>query len=224
MSRAFPEVPGAYCRGMDRRLLRLVVSLSGLTFATAACTNGASTGSSTSTTGTAPPASAAAASAPVGPGCAEYARNVPNGPGSVAGMAKTPLASAAASNPELTTLVSAVSGRLNPEVNLVDTLNKGQFTLFAPVDSAFRKVPSATVSQLKSNSGLLTSLLTYHVVIGRLSPKQVIGTQKTVQGGDLTVKGKPDNLTVNGVKVLCGGVSTSNATVYLIDGVLVPGR
>ena len=64
----------------------------------------------------------------VGPGCAAYAEQVPTGPGSVAGLATAPVAVAASNSPVLTTLAAAVSGQLNPGVNLVDTLNGGQFT------------------------------------------------------------------------------------------------
>jgi len=73
----------------------------------------------------------------VGPGCGSYAQQVPTGPGSIPGMAQEPVAVAASNNPLLTTLTAAVSGKLNSTVNLVDTLNGGQFTLFAPVDDAF---------------------------------------------------------------------------------------
>jgi len=168
------------------------------------------------------PASAAAASGPVGPGCADYAKLVPSGAGSVDGMAAAPVATAASNNPLLTTLVAAVSGKLNPKVNLVDTLNGSQFTIFAPVDTAFAKLPASTIAGLKTDSATLTKILTYHVVPGELSPSQVIGMQKTVEGGSVTVTGTPDNLMVNGDKVICGGVKTANATVYLIDGVLSP--
>ena len=68
----------------------------------------------------------------VGAGCAGYAEAVPDGAGSVAGMAKDPVATAASNNPILTTLTAAVSGQLNPDVNLVDTLNGDEFTVFAP--------------------------------------------------------------------------------------------
>ena len=78
----------------------------------------------------------------IGPGCSGYAAQVPNGPGSVTGMAQDPVAVAASNNPLLTTLTAAVSGQLNPDVNLVDTLNGGQFTVFAPTDSAFAKIDS----------------------------------------------------------------------------------
>lgn len=158
----------------------------------------------------------------VGPGCAEYAAAVPEGPGSVSGMAQDPVAVAASNNPLLTTLTAAVSGELNPNVNLVDTLNDGQFTVFAPTDDAFAKLDPATVEQLKTDDALLTKILTYHVVPGQLAPDQVDGTHATVEGADVTVTGSGDNLKVNEAGVVCGGVQTANATVYLIDTVLMP--
>ncbi|MDR6971767.1 fasciclin domain-containing protein [Leifsonia shinshuensis] len=160
----------------------------------------------------------------VGPGCAAYAKQVPSGSGSVAGMAEDPVATAASNNPLLTTLVASVSGKLNPNVNLVDTLNGGQFTVFAPVDDAFKKIDPATIDTLKTDAGAatLTSILTYHVVPGQLSPKEIVGTHKTVEGGDVTVTGSGDSLKVNDANVICGGVHTANATVYLIDSVLMP--
>lgn len=171
----------------------------------------------------APIASAdAPAAGPVGPGCAAYAQQVPTGPGSVTGMSMAPVAVAASNNPMLTTLTAALSGKLNPDVNLVDTLNGGQFTVFAPTDAAFAKVDPATIDQLKTDKDLLTSILTYHVVPGQASPATVVGTHKTVQGADLTVTGSGDHLQVNGANVVCGGVKTANATVYLIDSVLMP--
>ena len=88
----------------------------------------------------------------VGPGCAAYAQRVPSGPGSVAGMAQDPVAVAASNNPLLTTLTAAVSGKLNPNVNLVDTLNGGEFTVFAPTDDAFKKLPQSTIDTLKTDS------------------------------------------------------------------------
>jgi uncharacterized surface protein with fasciclin (FAS1) repeats len=158
----------------------------------------------------------------VGPACTAYAQKVPTGPGSVAGMAMDPVAVAASNNPMLTTLTKAVSGQLNPDVNLVDTLNGGEFTVFAPTDDAFAKLDSATIEKLKTDSGLLTSILTYHVVSGQTSPAQIVGTHKTVQGTDVTVSGMGGNLKVNDASVVCGGVSTANAQVYMIDTVLMP--
>ena len=158
----------------------------------------------------------------VGPGCAAYAQQVPTGPGSVGELAKVPVATAAANSPVLSTLAAALSGGLNPQVNLVNTLNGGQFTVFAPTNDAFAKIDAATLDKLKTDSALLTSILTYHVVAGQVGPDQVVGTHKTVQGANVTVSGMGDHLTVNNANVVCGGIPTTNATVYLIDTVLLP--
>jgi len=161
----------------------------------------------------------------VGPGCADYAEQVPDGAGSVEGMAQDPVAVAASNNPLLTTLVAAVSGQLNPRVDLVDTLNGDEFTVFAPVDDAFAQLPEETVNMLAKprNADQLSSILTYHVVPGQISPDELAGTtQATVQGAEVEVGGEGDALTVNGANVICGGVQTANATVYLIDSVLLP--
>jgi uncharacterized surface protein with fasciclin (FAS1) repeats len=167
-------------------------------------------------------AGTAQAAEPVGPGCAAYAAQNPSGPASVMGMAQDPVAVAASNNPMLKTLTSALSGQLNPNVDLVDTLNGGEFTVFAPVDGAFAKIPAPTIDGLKTDSKSLTSILTYHVVPGRLSAEQVDGTHKTVEGADLTVTGGGNDMKVNGASVICGNVQTANATVYLIDTVLMP--
>jgi uncharacterized surface protein with fasciclin (FAS1) repeats len=172
--------------------------------------------------GTVTTAQAEPATGLVGPGCASYAQQVPTGPGSVTGMAQDPVAVAASNNPLLTTLTKAVSGQLNPKVNLVDTLNGGQFTVFAPTDAAFAKIDPATIEKLKTDDALLSKILTYHVVPGQASPEQVVGTHKTVQGGTVSVTGGGSNLKVNNASVVCGGVQTANATVYMIDTVLMP--
>lgn len=160
----------------------------------------------------------------VGPGCADYAKAVPDGAGSVEGMAQDPVAVAASNNPLLKTLVAAVSGQLNPKVNLVDTLNGDEFTVFAPVDDAFAKLPAKTVKALSkpANADMLSAILTYHVVPGQITPDEITGTQTTVQGDDVEVSGEGDSLKVNDANVICGGVQTANATVYLIDSVLTP--
>ncbi len=160
----------------------------------------------------------------VGSGCAAYAAANPSGAGSVEGMGKDKVATAASNNPLLTTLVAAVSGKINPKVNLVDTLNGGEFTVFAPVDDAFKAdVDAATLAKLKTDDALLSKILTYHVIAGQLSPDQIVGTHKTVEGQDLVVTGSGNDLKVNGTAVVvCGGVKTANATVYLIDHVLMP--
>ncbi len=167
-------------------------------------------------------APASAAPNLVGAGCANYAATHPSGPASVSGMSQDPVAVAASNNPELTTLTAALSGKLNPQVNLVDTLNNGQFTVFAPTDAAFNKLPADTINDLKTNSDKLKSILTYHVVQGQLSPAQVDGSHNTVQGAPVNVTGMGDGVRVNDAGLVCGGVPTANATVYMIDTVLLP--
>jgi uncharacterized surface protein with fasciclin (FAS1) repeats len=158
----------------------------------------------------------------VGPGCQDYAETVPDGAGSVEGMSQDPVATAASNNPLLTTLTAAVSGELNPDVNLVDTLNGDEFTVFAPVDDAFAQLPEETVATLQEDAELLSTVLTYHVVPGQIAPDEIAGEQATVQGDTVEVSGEGDQLMVNDAMVICGGVQTANATVYLIDTVLQP--
>ncbi|MGW5322255.1 fasciclin domain-containing protein [Rhodococcus pyridinivorans] len=171
----------------------------------------------TAATGTATPAAG-----PVGPGCADYVAANPTGPSSVEELANQPVAEAAGNVPILTTLTQSLSGQLNPDVNLVETLNDGEFTVFAPVDDAFAALPPETVQTLQTDSALLTDILTYHVVPGELTPADIAGTQTTVQGGTVEVAGEGEMWTVNDANVICGGIETENATVYLIDGVLMP--
>jgi uncharacterized surface protein with fasciclin (FAS1) repeats len=172
------------------------------------------------------PASANAMAGPsanlIGSGCADYAAQHPSGPASVTGMAADPVATAASNNPMLSTLTAALSGKLNPNVNLVDTLNSGQFTVFAPTNAAFDKLPASTIDELKTNADMLKSILTYHVVQGQESPNTVDGTRKTLQGADVNVTGQGNGLKVDGAGLVCGGVHTANATVYMIDTVLTP--
>lgn len=167
-------------------------------------------------------APAAAAPNLIGPGCADYAAMHSDGPASVAGMSQVPVAVAASNNPELTTLTAAVSGQLNPQVNLVDTLNSGQYTVFAPTNAAFDKLPASTIDELKTNSEMLKSILTYHVVQGQESPNTVDGAHKTLQGAEVKVIGQGNGLKVDDAGLVCGGVHTANATVYMIDTVLTP--
>ena len=142
------------------------------------------------------------------------------GPGSFEGMSADPVATAASNNPVLSTLVTAVKA-----AGLVDTLNSAQdITVFAPTNDAFKAMDPATLKKaLADPKGLLTTVLTYHVVPGKLSPEQLAGTHKTLQGGTVTVKGSGEDFTVGPkAKVACGNVMTANATVYIIDQVLMP--
>jgi len=160
----------------------------------------------------------------VGTGCAAYEKSVPSGSGSVVGMSQDPVAVAASNNPMLKTLTSAISGKLNSNVNLVSKLDNGRYTVFAPIDSAFAKLPKSTLDSLAqpANASKLTSILTFHVVKGELLAANIDGILPTLEGGMLTVKGTGNNITVNGASVVCGGIQTANATVYLIDTVLTP--
>jgi uncharacterized surface protein with fasciclin (FAS1) repeats len=166
----------------------------------------------------APSASATAAGENFGPGCAAVPTDASN-PGSFASMAKVPVATAASGNPVLSTLVSAVQ-----KANLVDTLNSAPgVTVFAPANSAFEKIPADTLNGVLNDDAALKKVLTYHVVAGRLSPDQLAGTHKTLEGQDITVAGSGEDFTVDGnSSVVCGNVQTSNATVYIIDTVLMP--
>jgi uncharacterized surface protein with fasciclin (FAS1) repeats len=182
--------------------------------------------SGTAATSVAAPAGPSAMASPaanlIGSGCAEYAAQHPSGPASVTGMAQDPVATAASNNPMLSTLTAALSGKLNPGVNLVDTLNSGQYTVFAPTNAAFDKLPASTIDELKTNANMLKSILTYHVVQGQESPNTVDGTHKTLQGADVKVTGQGNGLKVDDAGLVCGGVHTANATVYMIDTVLTP--
>jgi len=205
----------------------VVAGIAAMAFLGAACSNdqpAESSGGDNATTAQeeAPDADPAMADL-VGPGCADYAKANPDGAGSVSGMAAAPVSEAAAGNPLLKTLVQAVSGQLNPNVNLVSTLDSDEFTVFAPVDEAFAKIDPATIESLKTDTATLQSILTYHVVPGQITPDKIVGEHPTAQGGMLTVSGTPDALKVNdSASVICGGVHTQNATVYLIDSVLMP--
>ncbi len=209
----------------QRAAVLAVGALTALTIT--ACSGGSTTASETTEpmTSVAPmmtTADAPAADALVGAGCATYAEQVPTGPGSVEGMSTSPVTVAASNNPMLTTLTAALSGQLNPEVNLVETLDGGEFTVFAPTDDAFGKLDPATIETLKTDAPLLNSILTYHVVSGQAGPEQVPGEHATVQGANVNVTGSGDELMINDAGLVCGGVKTANATVYMIDTVLMP--
>jgi uncharacterized surface protein with fasciclin (FAS1) repeats len=97
-------------------------------------------------------------------------------------MAQDPVATAASNNPMLKTLTKAVSGELNPDVDLVDTLNGDEYTVIAPTDDAFADVPKDDLDALAKDSDQLTKVLTYHVIPGQLSPDEIAGEHETVEG------------------------------------------
>ena len=201
--------------------LALPLSLAACGSSDADAGSGAASSSAPMTSSAAPSPSesmsASNASMPFGPGCAAVPAD---GAGSFNGMATEPVATAASSNPLLKTLVAAVTA-----ANLGDTLNSADgITVFAPTDDAFAKVPKKDLAALLADKAALTKVLTYHVVPGELTPDQVAGTHKTLEGEELTVKGSGEKFTVGAgnAAVVCGNVPTANATVYLIDNVLLP--
>lgn len=144
-----------------------------------------------------------------------------SGKGSFDGMSKDPVATAASHNPVLSTLVTAVG-----KAKLGDTLNNAKgITVFAPDNAAFKALPPKTLkAALADPNGLLTNVLTMHVVAGRLSPDQLAGTHQTLNKKQkITITGSGTSFKVNGqASVVCGNVQTANATVYIIDHVLLP--
>jgi uncharacterized surface protein with fasciclin (FAS1) repeats len=166
---------------------------------------------------TSPSTTGSMADAPFGAACSAVPTS---GKGSFDGMSSDPVATAASNNPLLSTLVTAVKA-----AGLVDTLNNAQdITVFAPTDDAFEAMDQATLKKALGDKKLLTSVLTGHVVAGRLTPADLAGKHQTLdEDASVTVEGSGEDFTVNGgAKVLCGNVQTANATVYIIDSVLLP--
>ena len=106
---------------------------------------------------------------------------------------------------------------------LVDTLkSKGPFTVFAPTDEAFAKVPKEQLDALLKDKAALTKVLTYHVVPGKVMAKDVkAGKVKTVQGGDLTIA-TAGGVMVDGAKVTATDITADNGVIHVIDSVLMP--
>jgi uncharacterized surface protein with fasciclin (FAS1) repeats len=216
------------------RLLAVSGIAAGLALSTAACSSSSS--SSAAAGGSSAPAassssmasspmasssaaggSAAATTTDFGPACSSVPKT---GAGSFTGMSTAPVATAASANPVLSTLVAAVKA-----AGLVDTLNSAKnITVFAPDNAAFAKIPAATLKKVLANKAELTKILTYHVAGARYTPAQLaMGMSiKTLEGGTVAAAMKNGTYTVNGANVVCGNVQTANATVYIIDTVLMP--
>jgi uncharacterized surface protein with fasciclin (FAS1) repeats len=156
-------------------------------------------------------------SQPFGAACTAVPKD---GKGSFNGMATDPVATAASNNPLLSTLVTAVKA-----AGLVDTLNSAPaITVFAPTNDAFAKIPADTLNKVLADKPTLTKILTNHVVAGKIAPDKIAGDHKTLAGTTITVKGSGEMFTVGkeNANVLCGNVTTANATVYIVDSVLMP--
>ncbi|MDD9375291.1 fasciclin domain-containing protein [Streptomyces sp. ZAF1911] len=210
-----------------RRTALAVATAAVLPFALAACSDsdsgkdsaaGANAAASADTSSPAADASAPmTADGPFGAACAGVPKE---GAGSFDGMAKDPVATAASNNPALSTLVAAVK-----QAGLVDTLNNAKdITVFAPTNDAFAKIPKADLDKVLADKATLTKILTYHVVGEKLTPKQLEnGSFTTLETGKVTTAGSGESYKVNGTSnVVCGNVPTANATVYIVDTVLMP--
>ena len=175
-----------------------------------------STSASTSPSAS-PSASASTTDAPFGAACSAVPKT---GKGSFDGMSADPVATAASNNPLLSTLVTAVK-----KAGLVDTLNTtDDLTVFAPTNDAFAKIDKKTLNKVLADKEMLTAILTEHVVAEKLDPTTLAGEHDTLNKDQgITVEGSGEDFTVNGdAKILCGNVQTANATVYIIDTVLLP--
>jgi uncharacterized surface protein with fasciclin (FAS1) repeats len=223
-------------RATDRFAVRLVGAAAGVTLLTSlvSCSSGGDTAASASTSaaGTSASSSAAAgtttaapvARGPIGPGCDVFAAA---GPGSLGAIATVPVGSAISTVPQLSTLTQAVIA-----ANLVDVVNsRTDVTVLAPSDAAFDALGPDALPALLADVPRLTTVLTHHVLPGRLTPDQLVGEHTTLNGDPITVAGPPNAPTVApdqtvagaaAAAVLCGNVPTANATVYVIDQVLTP--
>lgn len=160
---------------------------------------------------------------PVGEACSAIPAD---GEGSSAGMADDPAGTAASSNPVLSDLVDAATA-----AELVDALNdpEAEYTIFAPSNDAFAKLDPAVAEGLMTDPEMmedLTDILTYHVYAdGMLDAEALAGedTLTMLNGDDAEIAAEGDTITINGESmVVCGNVTTANATVHIIDTVLMP--
>lgn len=155
---------------------------------------------------------------PVGAACSAIPAD---GAGSTAGMAQDPAATAASNNPVLSTLVTAVGA-----AGLGDTLNdtSADYTIFAPANDAFAKIPAADLEALLADTEALTDVLTYHVSAeGSYALDDLPDTLEMVNGDTVEIAPDGETAEINGESVvICGNVETANATVHIIDTVLMP--
>ena len=134
-----------------------------------------------------------------------------------------PVSKALASIPDISTFNSAVSGGLNPAVNVTSVFDNGPYVLFAPTNEAFAELPPEQLDALKADPAALTKLVYYHSFLGLLGPEDVHGQRPTQEGAEIKVDGKNGDIKVNDTaKLVCGGIQAENARIYIIDKVLDP--
>lgn len=156
---------------------------------------------------------------PQGPGCDAFKEQVPN----FKNLSQVPVGDALAAIPSISTFNAAISGGLNPAVDIVPVLNNGPYVVFAPTNEAFEALPPGQLDALSADPAALTQLGYYHAFLGLLGPDTVKGQRPTQDGAEIKVTGDGGNITVNDTtKVLCGAIQAANARIYLIDAVLDP--
>lgn len=159
---------------------------------------------------------------PQGPGCDAYKNQVPTGAGSITSMGSEVASAAIAANPDLSTFSAAISGKLNPAVNIVNVLDGGPYVVFAPTNDAFAKLDEATLTTLKNDPTVLLPTLFYHMVLGYLGPDNIAGKMPTQDGRLVSVTGKGGDVKINDTaKVVCS-YTAKGAYIYMIDTVLTP--
>ena len=214
---------------LTRGVLMTAVSTLAITLSACGSDDAADSSASADTSSSAESSEATESSAmpasdePFGAGCSAVPAD---GEGSFTGMTDDPVATAASNNPALSTLVAAVTA-----ANLGDTLNSTEdITVLAPANPAFEGVPADALNALLADVPMLTTVLTHHVIPGRLTPEELAGTHTTLNNDEVTIEGSGEDFTIamDGTvvgmeaSVICGNVQTANATVYIIDTVLMP--
>lgn len=152
-----------------------------------------------------------------GPGCTDASEGEEGG---FEDMEQEPVATAIAANPELSTFSDAIE-----QAGMAETLDSEEdITVFAPSNEAFDALPQEELDAMMADQDQLTDLVNYHVVEGQQAPEDLEeGTFTSLQGEDVTVSGSGEEFTVGDeAQVVCGNVPTTNATVYVVDGVLMP--
>jgi uncharacterized surface protein with fasciclin (FAS1) repeats len=156
---------------------------------------------------------------PQGSGCDAFKKAVPN----FKGLANVPVSNALASIPDVSTFSQAISGQLNPAVNVASVFDNGPYVIFAPTNEAFAKLPPEQLQMLRVDPAALTRAVYYHAFLGLLGPDDVKGQRPTQEGTEIEVTGSGGDVAVNETaKVVCGGIQAQNARIYLIDSVLDP--
>ncbi|MGE0219691.1 fasciclin domain-containing protein [Mycolicibacterium sp.] len=156
---------------------------------------------------------------PQGPDCGAFKDALPNWKG----LANLPVGTALASIPSVSTFNAAISGQLNPAVNVVPVFDNGPYVIFAPTNEAFAALPPEQLEVLRTDPAALTQLVYYHAFLGLLGPDDVKGQRPTQEGTEVEVTGSGGDIKVNETtKVVCGGITAQNARIYIVDSVLNP--